>query len=346
MSRALVISGGGSKGAFAVGVLKALTQQFPNLDFDIYVGTSAGSLVVTLASVKEFDNLERAYTTTKTTDILTRFNIVDRINEHSIYDATPAWNTILHYYPDDKYAKLQQSGKKVFLTTTCLQNGALNVFTNHAEFIQTNGYILTQLINADHYRKALMASICEPVFMQPIKVNLHVPGNPNPDYQYVDGGVVEYAGVQMAIDAGATEIFVILLSPAQGEPIDSEFTAILPILERTIDLFTIEVGNNDLSQPRQYNRALQYIAAVKAKMIQSGLSQAEVDNYFRLPAPANPFQDKEPLKIFEIRPKSFLGGGPGGLNFDPAEMKQMMAKGEAAVADFIASLPPDDITWD
>ena len=50
MKRALVISGGGSKGAFAVGVLKQLFATYPNLDFDIYVGTSAGSLVVTLAA--------------------------------------------------------------------------------------------------------------------------------------------------------------------------------------------------------------------------------------------------------------------------------------------------------
>lgn len=82
MSRALVISGGGSKGAFAVGVIKRLTTLYPNLDFDIYIGTSAGSLVITPASLKQYDLLEHIYTTTKTTDILTSFNIVDRINEH------------------------------------------------------------------------------------------------------------------------------------------------------------------------------------------------------------------------------------------------------------------------
>ena len=51
MSRALVISGGGSKGAFVVGVLKRLFAEYPALDFDIYVGTSTGSLMSPLVAL-------------------------------------------------------------------------------------------------------------------------------------------------------------------------------------------------------------------------------------------------------------------------------------------------------
>lgn len=150
----------------------------------------------------------------------------------------------------------------------------------------------------------------------------------------------------MAIDAGATEIFIILLSPATTQPVNTTFTALLPILEKTIDMFTTDVGKNDLLLPMQYNKALQYIDAVKTKMVQAGMSKTDVDNYFRLQQGSNPFEDKVPLKIYEIRPKSSLGGGAGGLTFDPAEMRQMLAKGETAAADFIASLSPADITWD
>ncbi len=51
MSRALVISGGGSKGAFAVGIVKRLLENYPNLKFDMYVGTSTGSLIVPLLAM-------------------------------------------------------------------------------------------------------------------------------------------------------------------------------------------------------------------------------------------------------------------------------------------------------
>ena len=180
--------------------------------------------------------------------------------------------------------------------------------------------------------------------MPPVKVNLHVPGNPNPDYQFVDGGVTKYAGVQMAIDAGATEIFTILLSPKTAEPVAGEFTNLLSILQRTIDILTTDVGITDLSIPQQYNDALQYIAAVKDKMLAAGLPAVQANDFFTV-GNNSLFEGKSPLKLFTIRPQAPLGGGPGGLDFIPAEMQQMLAKGEAASNDFIASLTPADITW-
>jgi hypothetical protein len=40
-----------------------------------------------------------------------------------------------------------------------------------------------------------------------------------------------------------------------------------------------------------------------------------------------------------------LGGGPGGLNFEIAEMKRMLASGQQVGDNFIASLDPKDVTW-
>jgi NTE family protein len=42
--KALVLSGGGVKGAFQLGVLRALLEQNPELDYDIYCGISVGAL--------------------------------------------------------------------------------------------------------------------------------------------------------------------------------------------------------------------------------------------------------------------------------------------------------------
>ena len=69
-----------------MGVLKKLSVMYPNLDFDIFVGTSAGSLVVTLASLGEVDVLEHVYTTTKTADILKTFNIVEGSHSQSQFE--------------------------------------------------------------------------------------------------------------------------------------------------------------------------------------------------------------------------------------------------------------------
>ena len=93
MKKALVISGGGSRGAFAVGVFKYLVSNF-NLDFDILVGTSTGSLIVPLAALNKIDLLEELYTTQKTENIVIKDNIGNRLNKDSIFEVTPLWETI------------------------------------------------------------------------------------------------------------------------------------------------------------------------------------------------------------------------------------------------------------
>lgn len=290
------------------------------------------------------DTLERIYTTISNKDLFVEGNIVSKLGETALFDVRPAWQMIQDNYPDSNYDELNATNKKVFLTTVCLQTNELNIFANDAATISPTNYKVVQTINANHYRRAMLASACEPVFMPPIQVNRGVPEAVNPDYQYVDGGIIEYVGVQMAIDAGATEIFAILLSPEEPDKVNPQFTNLLDILGSTVDILTSEVGKNDLAITDQYAAALKYISEVKEKMFETGVSQADIDHYFTLPEPGI-FQNKEAIKIFKIRPKEFLGGGPGGLTFNPTEMKGMVAKGQAVFKDFAANLPPGDISW-
>ena len=344
MKRALVISGGGSKGAFAVGILKELFATYPRLDFDIYVGTSAGSLVVSLASLRKMDILENVYTSISNKDLFIEGNIVDRLSDTSLFDVTPAWNMIQKFYTDSDYSDLLSSGKEVFFTTACLQTNELCIFGNDISSIRTADYNLIPTINANHFRRAMLASSCEPVFMNPIQIGRNVPGAANPDYQYVDGGVLEYIGLQMAIDAGATEIFAILLSPEDDRIVKPQFNNLLDILGATVDMFTSEVGKNDVALADQYAAAVNYIAEVKDAMLADGISQSSIDKYFKS-AGKNIFQNKERIKIFKMRPAASLGGGPGGLSFNSGEMKGMIAKGQSVFNSFAANLPPGDITW-
>ena len=117
------------------------------------------------------------------------------------------------------------------------------------------------------------------------------------------------------------------------------------LLERTIAIFTNDVGKNDLIVSNQYNEALGYIEAVKRKMERSGLTAEQVNEFFHIRARENPYENKLPIKICTFRPAGPLSGGPGGLTFDATEMKGMVREGEATANDFIAALNPEDITW-
>lgn len=71
--RALVISGGGSKGAFAGGVAQYLIEN-KGYDYDIFIGTSTGSLLVSHLALKKVDKIKSVYTS---------------VNQRSIFSSCP-----------------------------------------------------------------------------------------------------------------------------------------------------------------------------------------------------------------------------------------------------------------
>tara|TARA_R110001632_G_scaffold178480_4_gene298253 strand:+ start:7184 stop:8107 length:924 start_codon:yes stop_codon:yes gene_type:complete len=73
MKKALVISGGGSKGAFAGGVAEYLIKE-KKKNYDLFLGTSTGSLMVSHLSLGMVDELKELYTT---------------VNQRSIFDVNP-----------------------------------------------------------------------------------------------------------------------------------------------------------------------------------------------------------------------------------------------------------------
>ncbi|SDB25964.1 Patatin-like phospholipase [Flavobacteriaceae bacterium MAR_2010_188] len=71
--RALVISGGGSKGAFAGGVAQYLINT-ENRHYDMFLGTSTGSLLISHLALKKVDKIKDVYT---------------GVNQHSIFSNCP-----------------------------------------------------------------------------------------------------------------------------------------------------------------------------------------------------------------------------------------------------------------
>ncbi|HJW30038.1 MAG TPA: patatin-like phospholipase family protein, partial [Saprospiraceae bacterium] len=66
--RALVISGGGAKGAWAGGFIEYLARE-QGKTWDLLVGSSTGSLLVPMIAVGGWEALKKAYTTSDQYDI-------------------------------------------------------------------------------------------------------------------------------------------------------------------------------------------------------------------------------------------------------------------------------------
>ena len=144
-----------------------------------------------------------------------------------------------------------------------------------------------------------------------------------------------------AVEAGADNILTIIHS-SQMKPVQQTvFKNMFEVLQQTLELFLTDVGENDMYVPRLFNDGLVYIDKVKNKMRSEGVSDALIDNYFNVDE-SSPYQNRKPIRMHLIQPLQLLGGGPGGLVFDPVEMKSMLAAGETSFITYAAHFTSDN----
>lgn len=209
--KALVISGGGSKGAFAGGVAEYLITE-EKQDYKILLGTSTGSLLVPSLAIEDIEDIKTAYTSVKQNDIynvspfkikkledgsiktsIHHFNIVKQFfkGRKSFGEHKNLRKTIKRFFTEDDYHEAIRSDKKVVISVA-------NLTTRSMEY-----KYLRDCSYEDFVDWMWISSSFVP-FMSLIEKN---------GYEYADGGFGNYIPVQQAIDAGATEIDVIVLIP-------------------------------------------------------------------------------------------------------------------------------------
>ncbi len=206
--RALVISGGGSKGAFAGGVAQFLLQE-KNHKYDILVGTSTGSLLIPHLALSKVN---------KIFDIYTQFDM------HKIFDINPFvvkkaiegdivsinhFNVLLQFlkgkrtfgeshklrkfirenFTFEEFNELKNSPTNIIITVT-------NLSRNNAEFKSIKDF------DYENFCDWIWISCNYIPFMSLVKKD---------DCEYGDGGFSSLVPIREAIDKGATEVDVIIL---------------------------------------------------------------------------------------------------------------------------------------
>lgn len=321
MKNALVISGGGAKGAFAVGALEHLRSQ--GIAFDLVAGTSTGALIAPLVATDEVPLLRYIYTSVRNEDIILARDVISILTHDAIYDTNPLWSLINSFVNRERYDKILKSKIEVFLATVNLQTGGVEQWNQH-----TSGPSGTAL-DLKSFQRAMMASASMPVLMPPIQI---LEGG----QQHVDGGVREIAPLKVAIDQGATDIYAILLSPETHEPKSDRYVFIVKTLLRSIDLFTQEIVANDVATALLYNQAIRYHAGLRAKA-EKLLTKKQVKALFDDPKNPDPFAGKRLLNLYVIRPNDDLP--IDSLQFSPVAMSQIMGLGGEAARRALASGP-------
>jgi|TARA_R110000851_G_scaffold212152_2_gene364822 NTE family protein len=210
--KALVISGGGSTGAFAGGVIQYLLQD-KEKEYDLYVGTSTGSLLAPLSSVREIEILRQGYTNVTSKDIFSFnpfFTKGKKAGKHNYWkillriimlrktfgESHNLREFIRKYFKQKHFDKLKNSHVEVIAVVT-------NLTLETTEYKSSNDY------SYDEFCDWLWASANVPIYMSLMKKN---------GFQYADGGLFQNVPIQAAIDAGATEIDVIVLDSESITP--------------------------------------------------------------------------------------------------------------------------------
>ncbi len=309
---ALVISGGGSRGAFAVGAVERLREA--GVAFEIVAGTSTGALIAPLVATDEIQLLRTIYTSVRTEDVVHRRSPLEILFTDAFYDSRPLWRLIDSFTTPERYEAVLASPVELYLTTVNLQTGALRYWNQHTS--GPDGGPLSRRV----LLRAMLASASVPVLMPPVRIR------PEGD-QHVDGGVREIAPLAVAIDHGATDLYAVVLSPEETEHTDETYVFVVDTLLRTIDLFMEEVALNDVQRAQLYNRAVEYQQEVREKA-EALLPDEQVEAIFDETDAPNPFADVRLLNLHLIRPERKLPAE--GLEFQPLVMAQMMERGRQA----------------
>lgn len=227
---ALVVSGGGSKGAFAVGVVEVLREK--GWVFDVVSGTSTGALISPLVAIDDIDELVKIYTTTRTKDVL-RLNW-RRLFRDSIYDTKPLEKLIRRTMKGDRYERLMTSTTTVLLCSVAFQTGRIIYGSQRSAEGCPN---IVPWGDFDGYVRATLASTNEPMLMPPVMFD---------NETCFDGGVREVAPLHVVVGMGMEKIVVVANSPERPNLVPRPYLQMKHIGPRALDFMTTELLNNDL----------------------------------------------------------------------------------------------------
>lgn len=206
--RGLVLAGGGFKGAYQVGMLKAFANK--GIHFDVVCGVSVGALNGALVVQGQIDKLEELWLE------------IEKIGPEAIFQYWPKYKwlykpslcssellrELLNKYVDPE--RIRSSSTKFYFTATELQSGQLRHFDNTCEALHD----------------ALLASAAIPPFFEPISIGGKL---------YSDGGLVSNIPLEKAIQEGCDQIIVMYPGRLGIEP-GNDMTSRLGRIARTAEL--------------------------------------------------------------------------------------------------------------
>lgn len=207
--RALVISGGGSKGAFGGGVAQYLIEELGH-SYDIYIGTSTGSLLISHLALGKVQKIKDVYTSVKQTSIFTNCPFTIKRSKEGIEQiGINHFNVLLNFL----------RGKKTFGDSTRLRDLIGKTITikefealkkSHKDIVVTVSNLSLNSVEYKSLSECSYKDFCDWIWISCNYVPFMSLVTKN-GYEYADGAFGSMVPIKEAIDRGATTVDVIVL---------------------------------------------------------------------------------------------------------------------------------------
>jgi len=212
--RALVISGGGSKGAFAGGVAQYLIQ-VQKREYDLFLGTSTGSLLLTHLSIGKIDKVKEIFTNVNQRSIFSLNPFIIKRKEGRNFVSINFVNIVLQFIKRKRTFGESKNLKKSIRKN--ITRAEFNWAKEHCQDVVVTVSNLTKSkteyksikdFNYDDFCEWIWISCNYIPFMSMVEKN---------GCEYADGGFGCMVPIREAIKRGATEVDAIILESENME---------------------------------------------------------------------------------------------------------------------------------
>ncbi|MDL1893871.1 hypothetical protein FBQ87_13440 [Sphingobacteriales bacterium CHB3] len=286
---ALVLSGGGARGAFQAGALVELLEYFERTGrrINILSGTSVGALNgMSIAQAPDLkaarDEIELQWKKLTNDDIYKVrgweiFKLIAKFATHriekwpslrgvdSIFDNTPLYNKYVEHYLDLDAIRSRRTVDDFFVSLTSLHTGAayLQCLTTEPDLQKAKEYIMASTITTVAYPPV------KTVVVDP-EIPEHLQETPQ---LYADGGISNKTPLKTILQTGdINELFVVNTYPSYPnkteESINQKFPNVFSMLIRTaVELLPNLYFRRDMESVQDVNNDIERWNAVKTKLL-------------------------------------------------------------------------------
>ncbi len=303
----LVVSGGGSYGAYPAGVLVGWTASGTRPEFDVVTGISTGALIGAFAFLgPEFDcDLQRCYTTLRNEDIYRRRRLIPALLSESLATTGPLAKLVEETATDERirrFAVEQQKGRRFYVGTTDLDARRAIVWDMGAIASRDTPE------SRELFRKILLASSAIPGFFPPVRIPITVDGHRYVE-RHIDGGVTSSMffappwvppGERAKLPPGwlhGSDVYVLVAGKMYPDP--------MPVKPRSIAIASNAVSTIVYDQTRSDLHKLFLLSAMTGMSYNVSVIPVDVDS----PLESTRFDPVEMTRLFDAG-FQWAAGGP------------------------------------